>query len=143
MTHHRIDGSGHAEGPGSERGHQHGHGHGHGHGHSEHGGGGRRSWRGRVAHLLRPHSHDAADSFDEALEASADGIRAVKVGLIGLGITAVAQLVVVIASGSVALLADTIHNASDALTALPLWLAFAIGRRTPTRRYTYGFGRAE
>ena len=46
-------------------------------------------------------------------------------------------------TGSVALLADTIHNFSDALTALPLWIAFVLGRRAATRRYTYGYGRAE
>jgi cation diffusion facilitator family transporter len=92
---------------------------------------------------VRPHSHDAADSIDGALEASRDGIRAVKLSLLLLGLTAIAQAVVVVLTGSVALLADTIHNFSDALTALPLWVAFVIGRRAPTRRYTYGFGRAE
>jgi cation diffusion facilitator family transporter len=80
---------------------------------------------------------------DDALTASDEGIRAVKISLIGLGATAVLQLVVVIISGSVALLADTIHNFADASTAIPLWLAFSIGRHAPTRRYTYGFGRAE
>jgi len=77
------------------------------------------------------------------LESSAQGIRAVKISLVVLGVTSVAQLAVVAISGSVALLADTIHNFSDALTALPLWLAFAVGRRAPTHRYTYGYGRAE
>jgi cation diffusion facilitator family transporter len=77
------------------------------------------------------------------LESSAQGIRAVKISLVVLGVTALAQALVVVASGSVALLADTIHNFSDALTAVPLWMAFAIGRRPPSRRYTYGFGRAE
>ena len=43
-----------------------------------------------------------------------------------------------------ALLGDTLHNAADALTALlPLDVAFILGRRPPTRRYTYGYGRAE
>ena len=60
-----------------------------------------------------------------------------------LFITAALQAFVVVFSGSVALLADTIHNLADALTAVPLWIAFVIGRRQPTRRYTYGFGRAE
>ena len=46
-------------------------------------------------------------------------------------------------SGSVALLGDTLHNAADALTAVPLGIAFLLGRRPPTRRYTYGYGRAE
>jgi divalent metal cation (Fe/Co/Zn/Cd) transporter len=51
--------------------------------------------------------------------------------------------VIAAASGSVALLGDTVLNATDALTALPLALAFVLGRRAATRRYTYGFGRAE
>src|SRR5258706_10495188 len=46
-------------------------------------------------------------------------------------------------SGSVGLLADGIHNVSDALTAIPLWIAFMLARRPATRRYTYGYGRAE
>lgn len=98
---------------------------------------------GRLGSVLRPHSHDAADSSDSALESSAEGVRAVKIGLVGLGMTAIAQLVVVLLTGSTALLADTIHNFSDALTALPLWVAFVLGRRSATRRYTYGYGRAE
>jgi cation diffusion facilitator family transporter len=53
------------------------------------------------------------------------------------------QAVVVALSGSVALLGDTLHNVADALTAVPLGIAFLIGRRGATRRYTYGFGRAE
>ena len=93
-------------------------------------------------HLL-PHSHDAADSVDDALESSTIGIRAVKISLVALGLTALAQAVIVVLSGSVALAADTIHNFSDALTAVPLWIAFALGTRAATRRYTYGFGRAE
>jgi cation diffusion facilitator family transporter len=94
-------------------------------------------------HVVTPHSHDAADAVDEAARASSAGIRAVKISLVVLAITAIAQLAVVLLSGSVALLADTIHNFSDALTAIPLWIAFVIGRRSATRRYTYGFGRAE
>ena len=57
--------------------------------------------------------------------------------------TAALQAVVVWNTGSVALLADTIHNLADALTSIPLWIAFVIGRRAPNRRYTYGYGRAE
>ena len=96
-----------------------------------------------LAAIFKPHSHDAADSVDSALEASADGIRAVKISLIALGLTAIAQAVLVILTGSVALLADTIHNFSDALTAVPLWIAFVLGRRAANDRYTYGYGRAE
>jgi cation diffusion facilitator family transporter len=90
-----------------------------------------------------PHSHDAAHSTDDALDANTSGIRAVKISLILLAITATLQLVVVVVSGSVALLADTIHNLSDALTAVPLWVAFVLSRRAATRRYTYGYGRVE
>ena len=108
----------------------------HGHGH-------RTGVLGALARVFRPHSHDAADSIDPALEASAAGIRAVKTSLLLLGLTAAVQAVIVVLTGSVALLADTIHNLSDALTALPLWVAFVLGRRAATRRYTYGYGRAE
>ena len=55
-----------------------------------------------------------------------------------LFITAVVQLLIVVLTGSVALLADTIHNFSDALTAIPLFIAFRLGRRAANRRYTYG-----
>ncbi len=99
--------------------------------------------RGAIKEIVAPHSHDAADSVDDVLESSAAGIRAVKISLLVLGLTAVAQIVVVLASGSVALAADTIHNFSDALTAVPLWIAFALGTKAATRRYTYGLGRAE
>jgi cation diffusion facilitator family transporter len=89
------------------------------------------------------HNHDHADHIDDELAASADGIRAVKISLVGLGTTAIGQLVIVAISGSVALFADTVHNFSDALTAVPLWIAFVVGRRAATRRYPYGLGRAE
>lgn len=97
----------------------------------------------RARHVLRPHSHGAADKVDAAMEASAEGIRALWISLAVLGLTTVLQAIVVAVSGSVALLGDTLHNAADALTAVPLAVAFVIGRRPPTRRYTYGFGRAE
>jgi cation diffusion facilitator family transporter len=87
------------------------------------------------------HSHDAG--ADEALEGSAEGMRAVRISLAALGATAGAQLAVVALSGSVALLGDALHNAADALTAVPLGIAFMLGRRGPNRRYTYGYGRAE
>jgi cation diffusion facilitator family transporter len=103
----------------------------------------RHGWRDRLVHLLRPHSHDSADSVDPALEASADGIRAVKISMVVLLVTAVVQALLVVVTGSVALLADTIHNLSDALTAVPLWIAFVLGRRRSNARYTYGYGRAE
>jgi len=77
------------------------------------------------------------------MEASAEGIRALWVSLAVLGATALLQAAVVTISGSVALLGDTLHNAADALTAVPLGVAFMVGRRPPTRRYTYGYERAE
>lgn len=101
-----------------------------------------RGIRGALEHLV-PHSHDATEKVDTALESSAIGIRAVKVSLVGLGATAAVQVVIAVASGSIALAADTVHNFSDALTAVPLWIAFAMGNRPATRRYTYGYGRAE
>ena len=93
--------------------------------------------------IFRPHSHDSADAVDAALEGSAQGIRAVKISLVVLTSTAMAQALVVMMSGSVALLADAVHNIADALTAVPLWIAFLLSRRPATRRYTYGYGRAE
>ncbi len=89
------------------------------------------------------HRHDPSDSIDHALEGSAQGIRAVKISFAVLAATTAIQAVIVSFSGSVALLGEALHNASDALTAVPLWLAFSIGRRAPTRRFTYGYGRAE
>lgn len=93
--------------------------------------------------IFAPHSHDAHDSLDQALEASEDGIRAVAISLVVLLVTAAIQAVVVVSSGSVALLGDTLHNTSDAFTAIPLWMAFRLGRRAPTKRFTYGYGKAE
>jgi cation diffusion facilitator family transporter len=96
-----------------------------------------------MLHAVRPHSHEAADKVDAAMEASAQGMRALSISLAVLGATALIQAAVTAASGSVALLGDTLHNASDALTAVPLGVAFVVGRRPSTRRYTYGYGRAE
>lgn len=98
---------------------------------------------GRLTHVWTGHSHDSTDRVDHALETSARGIRTLKISLIGLGITAILQLVIVQVSASVALLGDTLHNLADALTAVPLWIAFNLGRRPRTRRYTYGYGKAE
>jgi len=109
------------------------------HGH-DHGPGG---IRGFIAGVFSPHSHDAADSIDTALTSSAEGLRALKISLGGLAVTAAFQVVIVLISGSVALLGDTIHNFADALTAVPLGIAFLLGRRRPTKRYTYGYGRSE
>src|ERR671913_2091673 len=60
-----------------------------------------------------------------------------------LAAPALLQLVVVLMSGSVALLSDTIHNFGDAATAVPLWIAFALTRLGTSRRFPYGYGRVE
>ena len=82
-------------------------------------------------------------AVDAQLETSRKGIRALAVSFAALAVTAVLQAVVVWRSSSVALLGDTLHNLADALTAVPLAVAFTLGRRAATRRYTYGYGRAE
>src|SRR5215203_5161665 len=97
--------------------------HEHHHGHGEHG-----------------HSHG---TVDPSLTTSERGIWAVKWSFVGLFITALLQLVVVLLSGSVALLSDTIHNFGDAATAVPLWLAFALTRLGTSRRFPFGYGRVE
>jgi len=122
----------------TEHNHHHDDHHEHGHDHPHATG-----WKGIVLGIFAPHSHDSADSIDSALESSQRGIRAVKIAFVALLITSLLQLAVIVMSGSIALVADTIHNFSDALTAIPLFLAFRLARRSPTRRYTYGFGRAE
>lgn len=98
---------------------------------------------GAIKSIFQPHSHNSGDKFDDALTASHEGMRALKISLGILALTAIFQVVIVVISGSVALLADTIHNFSDALTAIPIGIAFVLGRRMANRRYTYGYGRAE
>ncbi|GAA1877571.1 cation diffusion facilitator family transporter [Streptantibioticus ferralitis] len=93
--------------------------------------------------MVTPHSHEAMDKVDAAMENSREGMRTLSLSLGILGLTTVVQAVIVALSGSVALLGDTIHNAADALTAVPLGIAFMLGRRAANRRYTYGYGRAE
>ncbi|TPI47670.1 cation transporter [Mesorhizobium sp. B2-9-1] len=103
----------------------HGHDHG-GHGHADHG----------------PHGHTHG-VIDATIATTDRGIWAVKWSFVILAVTAALQIVVVMLSGSVALLADTIHNVADATTAIPLWIAFVLVRRKPTRAFTYGLGRVE
>ncbi|WP_329080018.1 MULTISPECIES: cation diffusion facilitator family transporter [unclassified Streptosporangium] len=140
----------HGHGPGDDREPgKHGHSHDHEHGHERRGPTGRRFGFGfgrllsRVGHALTPHSHDSASRTDTALESSSRGMRVLAVSFAVLMVTAAVQAVVVAFSGSVALLGDTLHNVADALTALPLAIAFSLGRRAATRRFTYGYGRAE
>ena len=97
-----------------DRGHDHDHGHGHTHG-----------------------------VIDPSIATTVRGIWAIKWSFLILAITSVAQLAIVALSGSVALLADTIHNMGDAATAIPLWIAFVLARRPPSPRFTYGYGRVE
>lgn len=100
------------------------------------------------------HSHDAHDHhhgphghthgvIDATIASTERGIWAIKWSFVILAITALLQIVVVAISGSVALLADTIHNVADATTAIPLWIAFVLARRKPSKTFTYGLGRVE
>lgn len=125
-------------------GHDHGHHHGHegDHGHV-HGSGWWTRARHALSELVGGHSHDAADQVDEALEADARGRRALWLSLAALAVTAALQAVVVAFTGSVALLGDTLHNVADAVTAVPLLIAFWLAKRPANDRYTYGYGRAE
>ena len=89
------------------------------------------------------HGHEHFGPTDAALIATRDGTRATWISLGVLVVTAAIQFVVAMLSGSVALLADTIHNVTDALTAIPLLIAFRLARKPPNRRYPYGYHRAE
>lgn len=121
--------------------HDHDHAHGHHHDHDHHG------LRERLTHFASEifgwHSHDSAESIDSALEADARGRRALWISLIALGFTSGLQAVVFAMTNSVALLGDTLHNTADALTAVPLLIAFWLLRRPANDRFTYGYGRAE
>jgi len=86
------------------------------------------------------HSHGVVDP---SMATSAEGLWALKWSLVGLGVTALVQVLVFVRSGSIGLLADTIHNFADASTAIPLGIAFWLTRRTASRRFTYGYGRVE
>jgi cation diffusion facilitator family transporter len=98
----------------------------------------------------RPHTHGHGGRdghthgvVDPTIATSDRGIWAIKWSFVILAVTAALQFAVVIASGSVALFADTIHNIGDAVTAVPLWIAFRLARRKPSPRFTYGLGRVE
>ena len=106
-----------------------------GHGHSR--------TAGLLGALNPFHAHHGDAPVDRQLQASRDGLRALGVSLAALGATALAQLGIVFITGSVALLSDTIHNFTDALTAIPLGFAFWLGRRPASRAHTFGFGKAE
>lgn len=91
-------------------------------------------------HAGHGHTHGVMDA---TIATTARGIWAIKWSFALLAATSVMQLIVVAISGSVALLADTIHNLGDAGTAIPLWVAFVLARRKPTRTFPYGYGRVE
>jgi cation diffusion facilitator family transporter len=138
-----VSTEGHTHNSPDQHGHEHhDHDHDHEHGHEHPDGWAGRAWHA-VKHLVTPHSHDTAEQIDAAMESSREGIRVLWLSLAVLAATAAAQVAVVAVTNSVALLGDALHNLADALTAVPLGVAFLIGRRAATRRYTYGYGRAE
>lgn len=96
-----------------------------------------------MRHALTPHSHDHTEAIVTAEQSSRYGIRAAWIGLAGMGATAVMQIIIVAMSGSIALLADTLHNIGHLVTTIPLIIAFRLGRRPATSKYSYGYRRAE
>lgn len=108
-------------------------------------------WFGMTGiHRRREHGRDHGSDhghthgvIDPTIATTERGIWAIKWSFVLLAITAALQIVVVLATGSVALLADTIHNVADATTAIPLWIAFKLAQRKPTATFTYGYGRVE
>ena len=112
----------------------------HNHNHHHHASG---VW-GWISQALHLHGHEHASlNADPAFNATNEGIRTVWLALIALSVTSLLQVGIFALSGSVALLADTVHNIGDTLNSIPLLVAFYLARRVATRRYTYGFGRAE
>lgn len=97
----------------------------------------------KVKHVVVPHSHDANEAIQSAEESSGQGVRAAWIGLAGMMTTAILQMAIVAISGSIALLADTVHNLGHAVTTIPLVIAFRLGRKAATSRYPYGYRRAE
>jgi len=107
-----------------------------------HGGDQRHAPQSGWSHGPREHGH-VHGVIDPDISGTLRGIWALKWSFAGLMVTALLQVVIVWLSGSVALLADTIHNFGDASTAIPLWIAFLLARLKPTRRFPFGYGRAE
>lgn len=104
----------------------------------------RKSWHGGNDYDDSDGSHGHTHGvIDATIATTTRGIWAIKWSFIILAITSALQIMVVIATGSVALLADTIHNIGDATTAIPLWIAFMLARRKPSKTFTYGYGRVE
>lgn len=126
--------------------HDHDHDH-HEHDHHDHHEHAESLWSQVAAALHLPgysHTHDHRDLIHSISPEDNDlAIRTVWIAMLALGITTVFQIVIFLASGSVALLADTVHNLGDALNSAPLLIAFYLARRPANRRYTYGYNRAE
>jgi cation diffusion facilitator family transporter len=126
-----------------EHDHDHDHTHHHDDDHHHHHTRGLWGWISTILHL-HGHSHQHGDlANDRAFVDNTAGIRTVWLALAALTVTSIIQIFIVLLSGSVALLADTFHNIGDGLNSIPLLIAFYLARRVATRRYTYGFGRAE
>ncbi len=90
------------------------------------------------------HTHDHSDlANDQAFANNREGVRTVWLALIALAVTSFLQVLIVLLSGSVSLLADTAHNIGDAANSIPLLVAFYVARRAATARFTYGYGRGE
>src|SRR4029453_11040406 len=95
-------------------------------------------------HTHEPHGHAHTHGvIDPVIATTARGLWAIQWSFVILAVRAALQLGIVMLSGSVALLADTIHNIGDAATVVPLWIAFLFARRSASARFTYGFGRVE
>ncbi len=121
--------------------HEYEHGHSHDHSHEP------SAWEFVAMALHLPgyaHTHDHTNLVQDIASRDNElGIRTVKLAFLALGITTLLQIVIYLSSGSVALLADMLHNLGDALNSLPLWIALVLARRAANKRYTYGYGRAE
>jgi cation diffusion facilitator family transporter len=91
-------------------------------------------------HSHHGHSHGVVDP---SIATTGEGLWALKWSFVVLMATALLQAAIVFVSGSVGLLADTIHNFGDAATAIPLGIAFLFARKRPNKRFTFGYGRVE
>ena len=94
-------------------------------------------------HLRRHDHHPGELASDRAFIDNEEGIRTVWLALAALTLTSILQIIIVVWSSSIALFADTLHNIGDGLNSVPLLIAFYLARRAATRRYTYGFAKAE
>lgn len=97
----------------------------------------------RLTHALMPHSHDHSGMISDSAEATTTAMRAAWISLGGMAATAVLQIAIVAISGSVSLLADTIHNLGHLITTIPLIIALRLSQRPASKSFTYGLRRAE